>query len=364
MMGASPDPGIDWELVNELARRHGVSPFLYRSLYPHQADVPPDVWLALRSNYYASVARHLFRERELEQVLEVLDGAGVPIVLLKGTAWARTVYPDPVLRTMGDLDLWLPRHSLDEARNALGKLGYVAHSKDDRPLALQDEYLGETQLLSDKPGSGLVELHWNVFPGEWLRHAAQIDESPVWERCVPIDGTKARQLASEDAVLNACLHLVVNHQMGGVVLRPLLDLEQLYRELPIDWSIVLQRARDWRVTTATWLLLDLWAKLFDRKDDIPLSELCPSSFRQRILQRLIPVQLLMEGKTLRRGWERRIFLLFLVDRPADAVRLLWRAFFPERQWITLLYGLEGAPTWRIRLQQLYHPFRVLIRRDV
>ena len=123
LRGAPPDPGCDWELVTGLARRHSVSPFLCYVLRQHQDTVPSHLWQELQGDYYAAVASHLLRERQLDQVLEALDGAGVPVVLLKGAALSLSVYPDPALRTMGDLDLWVPRDRLDTARAALNAIG-------------------------------------------------------------------------------------------------------------------------------------------------------------------------------------------------------------------------------------------------
>jgi hypothetical protein len=307
----------------------------------------------------------MVRDRQLAAVLDTLAAAEVSVVLLKGAAWARSVYPDPALRLMGDLDLWIPRDRLEDARAALASLGYEARSKEDRPLALQDAFLGETQLTSQEPGTGLLELHWNVFPGEWLRHTARIDEGPVWQRCVPLDGTDARQLAPEDAVLNACLHFAINHQLGGLGLRPLLDLVMMRETWPVDWSLVAERAKAWRVSTATWLVLDLVASWFgDPAGWLPLEALRPSPRKERLLRRFVSLQSLAEGRALPKGPLRRLFLLLLVDHPRDALRLLVRTFVPEREWLTRRYGLEGAPGWRIRLQQVWHPLRMLVQGDV
>jgi hypothetical protein len=79
------------------------------------------------------------------------------------------------------------------------------------------------------------------------------------------------------------------------------------------------------------------------------------------LRRFVSLRSLAEGRPLPEGPVRRVFLLLLVDRPADAVLLVVRAFFPERRWLALLYGLDDAPPWRIWLQRLWHPFRVLWR---
>jgi hypothetical protein len=63
------------------------------------------------------------------------------------------------------------------------------------------------------------------------------------------------------------------------------------------------------------------------------------------------------------GAKRRLFLLSLVDRPRDAAVLLWRAVFPDREWLVLRYQLQDAPLWRIWLQRLRHPWHLSVKRD-
>jgi hypothetical protein len=364
LIGMPPRPGIDWNVTIEVARQHGLLPLLRYRLGPFQEQVPAAAWKAMQHGYYASVARGLLLSHQLEKVLAALDAAHVPVVLLKGAALSKAVYPDPAMRSMGDLDLWVPRERLDDARQAMTDLGYAARSKGQRPSGLQDAFLGETQMVSQNLGLELVELHWNVFAGEWLRHTARIEEAGIWERTVALDGTGARQLSPEDAVLYTCLHFAVNHQLTGLGLMPLLDLELMEKTWTIDWDLVVRRAHDWQIATATWLILDLWTWLFGRQDArIWYRALRPRPFRQRILWS-ISFRALVENCPLRKGLARRLFLLLLVDRPVDAFLLVRQAFFPGPEWLRLLYGLDNAPAWRIWLQQLWHPVRVLIRRDM
>jgi hypothetical protein len=210
-----------------------------------------------------------------------------------------------------------------------------------------------------------VELHWNVFPGEWLRHTARIDEQAVWERTLPYKGEAVRQLSPEDAILHLCVHFAVNHQMSSIGLRTLLDLDRARQRWDIDWGTVARRARDWRVSHATWLVLQMLEKGFgDPEGRLPLRDLSPSPIRRRMLCRFVSLRKTIEGLHISSGPKRFLFLLALVDRPAAAFRLVWRAFVPDRTWLTLRYGLKDAPDWRIGLQRLWHPVRMLVRRNV
>ena len=72
----------------------------------------------------------------------------------------------------------------------------------------------------------------------------------------------------------------------------------------------------------------------------------------------------MQGIHLSRGPRRFLLLLLLIDRPIDALALIGRALFPDRTWLTLRYGLQTAPRWRVWLQRLWHPILVTLRRPI
>jgi len=357
----------DWQQVIEEAQWHGVAPFLWYTLYPALdcPQLPPGIQETLRTNYHIAAVHFMRREHELKEVLQTLASAGVPVVLLKGTAMAYSVYPNPVLRTMNDVDLWIPHAQLVPAREALHAIGYnTVRSKEDyRPQALKDALNGETPMMRDRPGAGLVELHWNVYPGEWLRHTTCIDEAKIWARSVPIEGRNMRRLAAEDLVLHASMHLAVNHQMNGVM-RTMLDIALTRRTWEIDWEALVHRAKEWKIATAVWLVLSLVSEFFGETEArLPLHKLAPSRFRQRALHWFVPGIPLSGSPKLTDGPLRFIYQLCLIDRPADVIRLLWRALFPDRAWLVLRYKLQDAPRWRIWLQWIWHPLRLALRRD-
>jgi hypothetical protein len=353
----------EWTGVIAAAQKHAVAPVLHIRVRERGLLLPPAAAEQLRQLHLKSLARNMRMLHARDLILRALTAANIPVVPFKGAHLATEVYGDIALRSMGDIDLWLPRPQLDAARAVLQTLGYASHSKADRPQALQDALTGETQYL--KPDAPMVELHWNVFPGEWLRHTARVDEQIIWQRTQPLDGDLIRQLSPEDAVIQLCVHLAVNHQMSRAGLRTLLDLEFARRAWRIDWQVVGRRSRAWRVSCATWLVLKIFAELFGDPDrQLPLSELAPSALRRFALGRLVSARRLMQGLRLSDGPVRFLLLLLLVDRPVDALTLLWRGLFPDSTWLRLRYGLQSAPEWRVWLQGLWHPFRIVLRREI
>lgn len=352
-----------WQRVVELALRDDLAAILFARIVDSGVPAPPATIQALRDARLAGTAQSMRLFHELKVILAALRTAGVPVIPLKGAHLAATIYEDVALRQMTDIDLWIPRCQLDAARAAMRSLGYAAQSKPDRPLALQEALAGETQMFKD--GATLVELHWNIFPGEWVRHTTHIDEREIWDRATPLDGDSLRQLSPEDAIIHLCVHLAVNHQMSGIGLRTLVDLDCARRKWTIDWNVVAQRAQAWRVSAATWIVLNALAKLFgDPERQLPLRELVPSALRQSILKRFASPSMIANGLDLSRGPRRFPFLMALVDRPVDAIHLAWRALFPDRLWLTLRYDSADASPWRIWQLRMGHLLNIAVRREV
>jgi hypothetical protein len=353
----------EWTKLIEMARKHGVAPVLQIRSKAAGLDLPPAAARRLGQLYLRSLARNMRLLRECDFIVRALTAARIPVVPFKGAHLAQEVYGDIALRSMGDVDLWVPRPQLDTARTVMQTLGYMPRPNANRPPALQDALTGETRY--SKPNAPVVEIHWNLFPGEWLRLTSRVDEQSIWQRTQPLEGDLIRRLSPEDAIVQLCVHLAVNHQMSYMGLRTLLDLEFARRTWPVDWDLVCRRSRAWRVSCATWLVLKLLAAVFgDPDEQLPLSDLAPSPLRQFALGRLVSPRQLMRGLRLSDGPVRFLFLLLLVDRPIDVLKLLWRGLFPDLTWLRLRYGLQSAPRWRVWLQCLWHPFRVALRREM
>lgn len=314
------------------------------------ADLPPTLHAALRGHYYTVAGDAELHTRELAAVLDILAAAGVTPIVFKGAALAFTAYPDPACRPMGDLDLWLTDEAMPRGQAALEAAGYRQRIKTARPLALQAQREGEIQLVGRQPGLGLVELHWGVFAGEWLRRVAAVDKAGLRCRAIPVTlaGRPAWTLAPEDAIIQLAVHLAVNHQMAYPGVRGLLDVALVAAAAGVDWHAIAARARAWRVATPTWLVLSLADELFGLPTaTAAVAALRPSEARRLLLARFTGSAAVMAGRDITHSPLRLVYQLLLVDRPADAVRLVWRALWPEADWLAARYG---STAFRVRLR--------------
>jgi hypothetical protein len=296
------------------------------------------------------------RFHELSQVLESFRRADIPVVVFKGAALAGESYGGWSRRPMGDVDLWLRSEDMHTAVSLMERLGFRTEAREDRPTALQSLAGGEIQFCKH----GLIELHWSPFSGWWLQRTAAIDDAGIWQRAEPLilnfEGSQegkiaasesrpelVRQLTIEDTIIQGAVHITVNHQFGLAALRGLMDIALAAQTRPVDWKVVITRARQWRVSTAVWIVLDLADQLIGLPGaEEALLSLRPAALRRALLKPLVSPQTVLEGRDLRESRARYLILLLLVDRPQDAARLLFRTLWPEREWLKARYGKQTS----------------------
>jgi hypothetical protein len=156
----------DWELFSQMANREGVAPLMYCKLKDSPIKVPPSTFNFLRSAYYQTLAQNTLIYQEIERILKVLDEARIPVIVLKGVALAATAYEDIGLRPMSDIDILLPRQSVEEAEQIVSELGYTKNL----PHRLPEIWKRTNYCISLEKQVGLsnleLEIHWGLVAGD------------------------------------------------------------------------------------------------------------------------------------------------------------------------------------------------------
>ncbi len=329
---ADPAPLAAWLIDNQL----GAFAAPYADAYY------PELAALLKPEQYLVAAENHLRFRKLRELLAALDEKGFPVVLLKGAALAHTVYADPALRAMADLDLWVERRHMAAVIDTFQALGFSLAEQEMRPLALQEMANGEVQMYHPQWLDSGVEIHWSAFPGWWLTDAAAVDHPRIWSRKepLPIGGLPAYQLSPEDTIIELAAHLVINHQFGLAALRSLIDIALTIAERPVDWRQVTADARAWRLSVCLWLTLSQAAALFPGLDGVEavVRQLRPSPLRRWLLRRFVTPDSILAGRNLQDSRWRYLFLILVVDRPLSVLQLMRRTLWPDRDWLVARYG--------------------------
>ncbi|MGC8782598.1 MAG: nucleotidyltransferase domain-containing protein, partial [Anaerolineae bacterium] len=296
-------PDWNWEATASYALAEGLAPLLYAQLARGDLwrSLPTGVQNTLALAYEGNAIRSAALLTGLEEVLERLRRADVPVLVLKGAAIAERLYGDPALRPMCDLDLLVHEGDVGRALAALVAGGYAATRVGERP-GITIAY--ENEIALARPGLiGItVELHWRLFDSPF--HQRHVPTDWFWETATPLHvaGGAARGLGATALFLYLAGHLMLHHRGQG--LRWWLDLAELiHREgKQLDWPALLAHAEAFalilplQATLAT--LVEAWGVPIAPEILARANALVPSAAERRVYHRLCAAQ----RPAIRRLW--------------------------------------------------------------
>ena len=205
-----------------------LAPLLYGNLRANNATIHASVLPYLRAIFAREQMRTRTYLRICEQVLGVLDEAGVPVIVLRGAAAAITVYDDPALRHCHDLSLLLPPQDMTRAVDAMCRHGLDV-SMDRQPTSSwRDVLLRHESTLPIELHSRLFEESLYDLPYDLVQQRAS--EARVGDRTVMV-------LAPTDALLHLTGH--ASYSPSRRTMRWLCDAWHILRNTPdLDWELL------------------------------------------------------------------------------------------------------------------------------
>jgi len=233
---------LDWSLVLDLARFHGVGPLLWQSITALCADLVPEATLTtLRQATQAGRLLSGALARETVRISLAFEERGLPAIPFKGAALAALAYKDVNLRDFDDLDFIVPQARLAEAQDILSTHGYrpVNQSRESFRDAHYDEpyhlYMHETSRL-------LVDLQWVMAHEQF---SFRLDRSDIWNRraSLSVDGGRISTIAPEELLIILCVH---GSKHAWERLKWIVDVDALIRAQRLDWDRVVSTASKWK----------------------------------------------------------------------------------------------------------------------
>ena len=210
---------------------------------------------ALVDAHRLAMGETLLLEEMLLRAVEVLDAVGIPCRVLKGSALAHTVHPDPSERSFGDNDLLVESHRMSDAVAALTEAGGVRSQA--RLTAGFDRRFAKSVTI-DWVHNTEIDLHRTLAPGPY---GLLINIDDLWESHTQfmIASRVIHTLSPELHLLNAALHV----SLGDVKPRfgNLRDLALLCRFSDLDAEFVTKTAAAWRCEAPLAAGLNAAAKL-------------------------------------------------------------------------------------------------------
>lgn len=257
---------------------------------------------------------------EAEMTRRALAPLDIPVVLLKGNAFLSANLDAGLGRSVGDLDILVPRASLEAVETALLGAGWErikpADGYDD---LYYRRWMHELPPLIHRTRDRMIDVHHTILP-ETARPTP--DAEALIADSLALDpgswsgqGNGLRILCPADMIVHAAAHLFADGDLSGG-LRNLWDIDRLLRQFaagdPGFWPRLAERARLHQLGRPVALALRLSARLYATPVDAAVAG------RPRLTDRLFAARLLA-----RNGWGQPV-------RP-----VLRFAFYVRSHWLRM-----------------------------
>lgn len=162
---------------------------------------------------------------EAEMARRALAPTGMPVILLKGTAYVAAGLAAGTGRSIGDLDILVPRARLDEAEALLLAAGWEWVKPDPYDDAYYRRWMHELPPLIHRTRDRMIDVHHTVLP---LTARITPDAGAMIADSIAL-GNGLRVLAPQDMICHAAAHLLADGDLAGG-LRNLWDVHCLAEE--------------------------------------------------------------------------------------------------------------------------------------
>lgn len=190
------------ERVFERALYHGVAALLHECL--KSEDVwPEEICARLRTRAVGHAMWELRHEQAIARAVDALRSAGLRPVLIKGSALAYSLYPNPVLRTRGDTDLVVASDHMQTADRVLTGIGFT------RDLGVGAEvvsYHSSYSWSAPDITEHTIEVHSRIGISRLISNLLPYEE--LVEHAIPLPRLSDGALGhgAIDALFITCLH--------------------------------------------------------------------------------------------------------------------------------------------------------------
>jgi hypothetical protein len=251
--GVMPLPHMDWRVLGMKSARMRVGPLLLETL--NAAGVPPEILRNWHAERQVTFVRNARAADAAVRLSRLLDTAHFAHAYLRGLVTGHTLYHDPSLRVMTDVDLLVPERSVEDIRAHLA-------ANDIHPDARLRRQLGYTL-------NGIVfEMHWSLTTVRRFRDVGKTDCLLETRLPLALPGGDISRLPHGPELGAAIAHGLLHHGLNDP--RHVLDIGLLMAASDVDWAWLATWSRGARFSRATGFVLHLANVLLDLHLDATL----------------------------------------------------------------------------------------------
>lgn len=238
--------GATWNALVRLARKEAMIGQLGARARTAGIELPTRIQAIFDDAAIGIAASQRTARWEARDAARLLGGRGYPIVLLKGAAYVAAGLPPAEGRTVGDLDILVPRAAITDAEAQLRAGGWEPLKTDAYDDSYYRQWMHELPPLAHNQRGSVIDVHHTILP---LTARLRPDAEALIADAVPVDGG-LHMLSPPDMVLHSVAHLFYDGDFEGG-LRNLWDIHRLLAHFDsADFrSALAERARRHQLVT-------------------------------------------------------------------------------------------------------------------
>lgn len=187
-------------------------------------DLPPDIKKYLHSIVIESTMKSLTQMCTINDLSKRLEESGIKHQFLKGSI-LKNIYPQPVFREMGDVDIMIYGETVERTEEIVKKLGFVLEDTADHHVVYR------------KRPFAVLEIHWNLFSKK-VDHNQFIYYNDSIKAKIKENTKYTYEFSPEDFYVYMISHMAKHFYETGCGIRNLVDLyfynEKYKNQLKLD----------------------------------------------------------------------------------------------------------------------------------
>ncbi len=332
----APGDDVGWARVVDLAERHHVAEHLFaRRDGDWWGACPAPARERLRRRYAQTSLHNAACLEELAGLLDDLRGHGVRPVLLKGAALLATVFGDPALRPLGDVDLLVRPEEIETAGAALAARGFVLDESFQTADFYRKHHFHLIWRHAARPWL-CIEVHWDValpiMDVRWNAEGLRREAQPA-----TIAGAAALVPSPPELLLHLALHAALT---SFALLGQIRDVAAVAAAAGdgLEPALLWRRAAAGRIERPLAGALSLAARVWPGRAVATLAAASPAAPPPLLLRALRP-ELVVRQRL--RGSAAGGAVVSWLRRDGPAERIAWLA--RQARPTAALQGLRGHP---------------------
>lgn len=305
-----------------------ILPLIYRNIIGQSgigSQLRPNVLKKLKDNTLQMIAVDMINRQWLINTLELFRKKNIPVILLKGVAFAGNLYPENAPRLGVDIDLLVKNDDFETACNILCKT--MNPVLLDSTRIATHESLFERVFLPKKGVQPTVEVHRGLTNPSIFN----IDQDSLWgasSRHPAFDSELVRILSPEDTLLHLAVHAFRDLDFCT---HNLLDAHEIWCQWHPDESRLAERAKQWGAEKVLFYLLVNCKVIMET----PVPDKLLENLKPNFISNSINIKIL-QSTALNNPLDKPFYYRF--------TQLISQISFPDHIWRGLKFQLSYART--------------------